>query len=52
MTSHKSVSNDVCAARFVTFVFQTKPFGSTRDVLERKGVCFRASMLGTKNKLS
>ena len=34
----KSANNVVCAARFFTFVLQTKPFGSTRDVPERKGV--------------
>lgn len=38
MTSHKSVNNAVCAAGFVTFFLQIKPFGSTRDIPERKGV--------------
>ena len=38
LTSHKSVNNAACASRFVTFVLQTKPFGSTRDVPKRKGV--------------
>ena len=58
MTSHKSVNNAVYAARFVNFPPSNKPFGSTRDVPERKSVLdfqvtrVPASMFGTKAKLS